>query len=319
MMSSNSTMLQLDPLFKPWKLDPSGQVSWPDKKVPSPTWSSGDLSSSPPDEPTFLDLSRKLASKLLLLENAQDQDGDLLDREDFVNRTYRSANPRFKTEVCRNFKEKGTCLYGELCQFAHGKHELRKDVVRHSKYKTKLCQKYWIAGYCAYGPRCNFIHQEIEKDQAMEILAGGSLEIRSSSIYKTPASFTPRSGSFTPPSDSFTPPAGSFGKEFFGGGMSRQFGRSRYDGYKEGSDSAGTSDTDQPAKVADLGQYGWRLPSSGGDLASLLGGRGFCREASLPVNHGLLADVFARDEDLLFSRSPIGSERFGRSGCPLLM
>ena len=57
------------------------------------------------------------------------------------------------------------------------------------------------------------------------------------------------------------------------------------------------------AQVADLGQYGWRLPSSGGDLASLLGGRGFCREASLPVNHGLLADVFARDEDLLFSRS----------------
>ena len=87
------------------------------------------------------------------------QDGELLDREDFVNRTYRSANPRFKTEICRNFKEKGTCLYGELCQFAHGKHELRKDVVRHSKYKTKLCQKYWIAGYCAYGPRCNFIHQ----------------------------------------------------------------------------------------------------------------------------------------------------------------
>ena len=28
---------------------------------------------------------------------------------------------RFKTEICRNFKEKGTCLYGELCQFAHGK------------------------------------------------------------------------------------------------------------------------------------------------------------------------------------------------------
>ena len=55
-------------------------------------------------------------------------------------------------------------------------------------------------------------------------------------------------------------------------------------------------------QMADLGQYGWRLPSSGGDLASLLGGRGFCREASLPINHGLLADVFARDEDVLFSR-----------------
>ena len=77
--------------------------------------------------------------------------------------------------------------------------------------------------------------QDIEKEDAMEIPAGGSLEIGSSS-------FTPYSGSFAPPSD-------SFGKEFFGAGMSREFGRSRYDGYKEGSDSAGTSDTDQPAKV----------------------------------------------------------------------
>lgn len=74
------------------------------------------------------------------------------------------ANPRFKTEFCRNFREKGTCLYGDLCQFAHGKVELRQDVVRHSKYKTKLCQKFWIAGYCAYGPRCNFIHQQDEND-----------------------------------------------------------------------------------------------------------------------------------------------------------
>jgi len=74
-------------------------------------------------------------------------------------------NPRFKTEICRNFKEKGSCLYGDLCQFAHGKHELRKDVVRHNKYKTKHCQKYWIAGYCAYGPRCNFIHQEQENQK----------------------------------------------------------------------------------------------------------------------------------------------------------
>ena len=78
---------------------------------------------------------------------------------DVASSVYQSANPRFKTEICRNFKEKGTCLYGDLCQFAHGKHELRGDVVRHAKYKTKPCQKYWVAGYCAYGPRCNFVHQ----------------------------------------------------------------------------------------------------------------------------------------------------------------
>eukprot|EP00088_Acartia_fossae_P067825 TRINITY_DN8504_c0_g1_i1.p1 TRINITY_DN8504_c0_g1~~TRINITY_DN8504_c0_g1_i1.p1 ORF type:complete len:372 (-),score=92.33 TRINITY_DN8504_c0_g1_i1:207-1322(-) len=74
-------------------------------------------------------------------------------------------NPRFKTEFCRNFREKGDCVYGSQCQFAHGKAELRHDMIRHSKYKTKLCQKYWINGWCAYGTRCNFIHQEEEVQQ----------------------------------------------------------------------------------------------------------------------------------------------------------
>ena len=69
------------------------------------------------------------------------------------------ANPRYKTEICRNFKETNKCIYGEQCQFAHGKEELR-DIVRNTKYKTKLCQKYWINGYCVYGPRCNFLHNE---------------------------------------------------------------------------------------------------------------------------------------------------------------
>merc|ERR1712066_827848 len=46
------------------------------------------------------------------------------------------CNPRFKTEICRNFKD-----------------------------KTKLCQKYWISGYCAYGPRCNFLHEEATNDE----------------------------------------------------------------------------------------------------------------------------------------------------------
>ena len=32
----------------------------------------------------------------------------------------KDSNPRFKTEICRNYKEKGSCLYGHECQFAHG-------------------------------------------------------------------------------------------------------------------------------------------------------------------------------------------------------
>merc|ERR1712062_346543 len=73
-------------------------------------------------------------------------------------------NPRYKTEICRNFKERSKCIYGDKCQFAHGRRELR-DVIRNTKYKTKLCQKYWLVGYCAYGPRCNFLHYELETDE----------------------------------------------------------------------------------------------------------------------------------------------------------
>merc|ERR1712150_326335 len=95
-------------------------------------------------------------------------------------------NTRFKTEICRNFKEKGHCLYGDLCQFAHGKDEMR-NVGQHSKYKTKRCQKYWIAGYCAYGPRCNFLHYE-EKDSSAPVSIKPSLSppAAKSCLPKTP-------------------------------------------------------------------------------------------------------------------------------------
>lgn len=72
------------------------------------------------------------------------------------------ANPtqnanRYKTELCRPFQENGSCKYGDKCQFAHGRQELRA-VNRHPKYKTDLCRTYHSAGFCPYGPRCHFIH-----------------------------------------------------------------------------------------------------------------------------------------------------------------
>jgi len=113
------------------------------------------------------DNAAKLAEQLLLLQennalpDMKAEFGDQFGASDVAGESL-CPNPRFKTEFCRNFREKGTCLYGDLCQFAHGRNELRQDAVRHNKYKTKLCQKFWIHGYCAYGPRCNFIHQEKE-------------------------------------------------------------------------------------------------------------------------------------------------------------
>lgn len=74
-----------------------------------------------------------------------------------------NINPtRYKTELCRPFEESGYCKYGEKCQFAHGKEELR-SLSRHPKYKTELCRTYHKSGFCPYGPRCHFIHNEDEE------------------------------------------------------------------------------------------------------------------------------------------------------------
>lgn len=146
-----------------------------------------------------LDLSLDLAKKLLLANQTMGLEGSQMFESSYQPRgsggttssSTSASNPRFKTEICRNFKEKGNCLYGELCQFAHGKHELRKDVIRHNKYKTKLCQKYWISGYCAYGPRCNFIH-DTDRRHVMTNQSGNLTGLRApgnvtTAYYKTAA------------------------------------------------------------------------------------------------------------------------------------
>lgn len=123
------------------------------------------------------DSATRLAEKLLQCQHMdtasfasgvdnESKDGSPMISQDGKTGQFISPNPRFKTEFCRNFREKGECIYGNQCQFAHGKAELRHDMIRHNKYKTKLCQKYWIKGWCAYGTRCNFIHQEEEQHVA---------------------------------------------------------------------------------------------------------------------------------------------------------
>jgi len=140
---------------------------------------------------TLVDLARKLlladqtmGLEVPLFDSSYPPPGNM--NSSLLQAEARSTNHRFKTEICRNFKEKGTCLYGELCQFAHGKHELRRDVVRHNKYKTKLCQKYWITGYCAYGPRCNFIH-DTDRRQAQPNPVGRGTGAVQTQYYKTAA------------------------------------------------------------------------------------------------------------------------------------
>lgn len=142
--------------LQPAKIEPGAEFwSSESSDLETPAWDI-EFSENGPDAWDY-DLSTLLAAKLLMVDSNA---GQLPQLDSDTTGATAYANPRFKTEFCRNFKEKGSCLYGDLCQFAHGRHELRRDVVRHNKYKTKLCQKFWIHGYCAYGPRCNFVHNE---------------------------------------------------------------------------------------------------------------------------------------------------------------
>ena len=43
--------------------------------------------------------------------------------------------------MCKNFKEKGTCKYGEKCLFAHGEHELTKRVSQATVISTTVTSK----------------------------------------------------------------------------------------------------------------------------------------------------------------------------------
>ncbi|ESW98415.1 hypothetical protein KL918_005138 [Ogataea parapolymorpha] len=68
----------------------------------------------------------------------------------------------YKTEMCTQFQEKGSCPYGAKCQFAHGEEELKK-VKRANNWKTKLCANWLKAGSCRYGKRCCFKHGEDDR------------------------------------------------------------------------------------------------------------------------------------------------------------
>ena len=72
----------------------------------------------------------------------------------------RNSKRNYKTELCERFENEGSCKYGENCQFAHGKHELReKKDNRPSSFKTVPCRNFWKNdGFCPYGKKCRFVH-----------------------------------------------------------------------------------------------------------------------------------------------------------------
>ena len=68
-------------------------------------------------------------------------------------------DPKYKTELCKTFRETGKCPYGFKCRFAHGKDELVSKILN-SNYKKKDCKTFSEIGFCPYGSRCSFRHDE---------------------------------------------------------------------------------------------------------------------------------------------------------------
>lgn len=98
--------------------------------------------------------------------SARPQASTLLSVPSDTTQSLPDSTDRYKTELCRTFQDSGRCKYGEKCQFAHGKHELR-TLTRHPKYKTDRCKTYHSTGFCPYGPRCHFVHDENELSAAV--------------------------------------------------------------------------------------------------------------------------------------------------------
>ncbi|KAA3677222.1 uncharacterized protein DEA37_0000442 [Paragonimus westermani] len=72
-------------------------------------------------------------------------------------------NVRYKTQPCRHYEQSGGfCLAGEDCHFAHGKAELR-DPQNHPKFRTRMCRNFAENGSCNFGTRCFFKHVKEQK------------------------------------------------------------------------------------------------------------------------------------------------------------
>lgn len=63
-----------------------------------------------------------------------------------------------KREMCQRFKNKGECLLGKRCMFAHTETDLGKvELVYDDRVKTEICRK-WETGKCVFGRYCPHAH-----------------------------------------------------------------------------------------------------------------------------------------------------------------
>ena len=107
------------------------------------------------------------------LSQTSAESGDQLEKQEihqdnFDNKLNQNFNTKAKSSLCRNFSEKGSCPYGNKCQFAHGPAQLKCNTDNQMSYKTRPCHAFARKGDCSYGSRCNFVHRNEEPEQEIE-------------------------------------------------------------------------------------------------------------------------------------------------------
>lgn len=65
---------------------------------------------------------------------------------------------KYKTVLCRRWSASGSCSYKELCDYAHGNEELRRNLNKHY-YRAIRCKN---QDHCPFGDECHYAHNEME-------------------------------------------------------------------------------------------------------------------------------------------------------------
>ena len=79
---------------------------------------------------------------------------------DYDGKVIRTIPEKHKTELCKNFSERGHCRYGDKCRFAHGYQELKSVRNSNDHYRQRKCKGFWENNHCKYGRRCQFSHHQ---------------------------------------------------------------------------------------------------------------------------------------------------------------
>lgn len=90
---------------------------------------------------------------------------------DVNNKIYREhlKDPKYKTELCKNYSKLGKCSYKSKCRYAHGENELISKNLSNKNYKKTRCDKFHNTGYCPYGQRCQFLHYDRTTEDALSV------------------------------------------------------------------------------------------------------------------------------------------------------